>query len=491
MTEIFINEESNKKPRIYYKKSLYLVIILVTIGAFMFSMISNNSFKSNIRFLQKDNIFNGYRATLDFSKTNIFSSEIGISYLRQNERQYSSKFRCTGSENDIDAWKERLCVFYNTCYNKDTNQLDYFRFSPSKPKPIFYDAAKRMLYEFSKISRDTGFVSLSTDGETPYAPVIVNETYPTKNFTKLYHVHTLMKTNFGANNIGHGLWEELGSISYSMERMNIVDRKLIIMHLNKMENTSLFRTYHQYVIPALTQNSMVEFEIYMKSFNTKYVCFDTLIVGGQMTILKNPQTKENYGREALFYNWRSKIIQYNGFDPNFIPKKHHIIITNKSDSLWMHSDAKRYRAIANLEEVEKFIRYTYPNISTEVIEWHTIPFDKQIEKLLHTTILITPCGGVSLILPMLPHGAHAIVMDYYVTMPLHGFQVGQSGSLDSAFLNHISHVRIQYYQIYGPNDYQFDFPEGRNPRNDASIVINMTRLQLLIDKALEEMEFEE
>jgi hypothetical protein len=345
-----------------------------------------------------------------------------------------------------------------------------------------------MLFHFGKSTWHTAFVSLASGVPTPWTPVIVNEAYPTKNFTRLHQLHSLMNTGFGASNIGHGLWEDLGSVSYSMERMNVVDRKLVIMLLDEMENTSLMHTYHQYVIGALTENPMVEFEVYVKSFNTKYVCFDNLIVGGQISVFPKPQIKENHGREALFYNWRSKIIQYNGYDPNFLPKKHHIIITNKSHSIRTHPDSKRHRAIENLEEVEKFIRHTYPNISTEVIEWHTIPFDKQIEKLLNTTILITPCGGVSLIIPMLPHGAHAIVMDYYVNVTAHGFQAGQSASMEGALLNHISHVRKQYYQIYGPQDYKFDYPGAFDAREAASIIVNMTRLQLLIDKALEEME---
>ena len=47
----------------------------------------------------------------------------------------------------------------------------------------------------------------------------------------------------------------------------------------------------------------------------------------------------------------------------------------------------------------------------------------------------------------------------------------------------------QYYQVYGPQDYQFDYPGASDPREESSIVVNMTRLQMLIDKALEEMEF--
>ncbi|CAF3675408.1 unnamed protein product [Rotaria sp. Silwood1] len=123
----------------------------------------------------------------------------------------------------------------------------------------------------------------------------------------------------------------------------------------------------------------------------------------------------------------------------------------------------------------------------EVIEWQNIPFNKQIEKLLNTTILITPCGGVSMIIPMLPHGAHAIVMDYYVTQEQYGFKRGQSASMEGASLNHFPHVRKHYYQVCGSQDYEFDFPGVKDTRNDASVIVNTTRLQLLIDTALEDM----
>jgi hypothetical protein len=272
-----------------------------------------------------------------------------------------------------------------------------------------------------------------------------------------------------------------------MERMNVVTRKLVIMHLGKIPNTNLFRMYQQFIVPALTEHSMVEFEAYIESFKTKYVCFENFIAGGQLSVFQQTIIKENHGRERLFYNWRSKIILHNGFDPKFVPRRHHIVITNKSHSIWTQPGTKRHRAIVNLEKIEKFIRLNYPTILTEVVEWHTSPFKKQIDKLLNTTILITPCGGVSMIIPLLPHGAHVIVMDYYVNSAALGFKVGQSASMEGAFLNHIPHVRKQYYQVYGPQDYEFDHPQGTGVRDEASVIVNTTRLRLLIDKALEEM----
>ncbi|CAF3006944.1 unnamed protein product [Rotaria sp. Silwood2] len=306
--------------------------------------------------------------------------------------------------------------------------------------------------------------------------------------TRLSRLHTVWADALGASNIGHGLWEELGSISYSMERLNEFDPELVIMHEGNIPQTALFRSYQQYIVPALTKTPLVEFGAYIRSFKTKYICFEKVFAGGQLSIFKQSTIKENHGREPLFYNWRSKIIAKNGFDPGFIPNKHQIIVTNKSNSQWTNPASNRHRAIANLKEVVNFIRKSYPTIDTEVVEWQNIPFNKQIEKLLNTTILITPCGGISMIIPMLPHGAHAIVMDYYATQEQYGFKRGQSASMEGAFLNHFPHVRKHYYQVYGSQDYEFDFPGAKDTRNDASVIVNTTRLQLLIDTALEDMQ---
>ncbi|CAF1155690.1 unnamed protein product [Adineta ricciae] len=489
MTEPLLEQQSNTRSALHCKKEICLVIISATVGAIASLLICNNSLDLKSVVFQKTNILKDQISRPNAPKDHIAAKEIAISYLGFNGRQTFSKAICSGDENDISAWKDRLCVFSSICYNKITNRFDYFRLNQSKPKPVFYDKSYRMLFRFGVTNADIPFLTLTVGGDTAWTPLVVNESYPTENFTRLHQLHSLTKTRFASSNIGHGLWEDLGSISYSLDRMNIIDRNLVIMHMNRMDNTSLFRMYHKYIIRALTDHPMVQFETYMSSFNTKYVCFDRLIVGGELSVFPRTQVKEYHGREIIYYNWRSKIIQNNGFNPNFVPKKHHIIITNKTESIYKRVGMKRHRAIANLEEVANFLQDTYPNISSEVIEWQYISFDKQIEMLLNTTILITPGGGVSLTLPLLPHGAHAIIMDYFVTEPGHGYFYGQSGSMEGAFFNHIPHVRKQYYQIYGPQEYEFDYSGATDAREMASIIINTKRLQLLIDKALEEMEF--
>jgi hypothetical protein len=137
-----------------------------------------------------------------------------------------------------------------------------------------------------------------------------------------------------------------------------------------------------------------------------------------------------------------------------------------------------------LKAVEEFIRTKYPTISFEVVEWHKVPFAKQIEMLLNTTILITPSGGVSARAPFLPRGGHAIIMDYYATRAMLNQRPGNSATLEGEFHNYFPHYHKDYYQLYNTNEFVWDFPGATDTRDDASVIVNMTRLSLLIDKAL-------
>ena len=255
----------------------------------------------------------------------------------------------------------------------------------------------------------------------------------------------------------------------------------------KSRKNSDFQKYLDNILAVLTPKKLDGYKSYLKTFNTNYVCFRRFIAGGNLNIIKAAGVKENNGLESLFYKWRSKIITYHRFNADYIPDRHRIVITNKSTSVWAKAPSGIHRAIVNLNEVVTFVRKTYPAIPVNVIEWNKISFVQQIELLLNTTILISPAGGVSMIAPFLPHGSHAILMDYYVTHDAFGFKVGSSASMEGMLLNHFSHFKKDYYQIYGKQDYVFDFPGTQDTRNDASILVNITRLHLLIESALEDI----
>ena len=141
-----------------------------------------------------------------------------------------------------------------------------------------------MLYKFSDNNDGSGLVSLQAGEGTLWAPIVADELYPTDNVTYLPYLHSLMQTRLGDNNIGHGLWEDFGSISYSMDRLNVFDPELVIMHFGALPEKGLTDTYNRFVLPSLSSKPMVEVDSYAKSFNTTFVCFKQIIAGGQLIV---------------------------------------------------------------------------------------------------------------------------------------------------------------------------------------------------------------
>ena len=228
---------------------------------------------------------------------------------------------------------------------------------------------------------------------------------------------------------------------------------------------------------------------YVKNFSSSLVCFETLVAGGAHPMFSMMHEPYMQGKERMLYDYRTSILKYHGVDVTRLPTRHRIVLVNKTRAL-----RRSLRGIKNLHEVEQFLRSSYPMIPIDVIDWNKYTFREQMHELYRTTILITPCGGISTIIPFLADGSHAIVMDIYVNEQAYlkgeKYQVGESASMDAGFLNHFPHVRKLYYQIRSNHDYVLDFLGASNTRYDASILVNMTRLKELIDTSLYESPIE-
>jgi hypothetical protein len=415
---------------------------------------------------------------------------IGIVYSTQsrNKNERSSKFRCVGRENDIAAPWDRLCVFNDICYSVQENRFEFYPNPHTFLKPIFFDKAKGMLTQFSEKQDGQGFVTITHPrAKATWAPFVMNTTYPSVSVTRLTRLHALWKESVTDYNIGHMIWEDFGQLFYSMERMHEFDEEMVVMHATQIPQHPLFGKWQQHVMKVITPHPLVALKSYAQSFNTTHICFDRFIVGGPIFMFNTHEFPYVYHEvETLVDKWRSKIIQYHGFDPEYIPKTHLITITNKTESFGLSGYGRR--RIYNLKEIVDFIKQAYPRIPVRVVEWHRVPFPEQIDILLRTTILITPQGGVAARVPFLPRGAHTIITDYYVDVPRNGNKAGESIDGLTYFHAHFPHVRKINYQVYGPQDYRWDYPGAHVTESDASIIIKTKRLALLLEKALEDME---
>ncbi|CAF1225483.1 unnamed protein product [Didymodactylos carnosus] len=417
--------------------------------------------------------------------------QISIPYFRSrlNSSRRYSKFRCAGNDNHLRSWQQRVCVFNNICYNVNNQHFEYYRYPQIQPKPVFFDAAKRMLTEFSPNGDGKGFVLYSIS-RTPrwvftWAPFMIDTAVPTENVTRLSNLHTLWKVSTNDYNIGHMIWEDFFMIYYAMERMQEFDDSIVIMHADKIPSHPLFKKLQKEILSALTPHPIVEQKTYLSSFKTRYVCFNRFIIGGSI-LLYQPRNTVIHHRdvESLLFNWRTMIIHHFKLDPKYIPTKHRITISNKTDSAWTRVAR---RNIANLNDIVKFVKQTYPTIEVNVVVWQKLSFREQVDIMLKTTIFITPSGGVSMMAPFLPIGAHIITPDFLSDRDMPGFKKGESVALEGNFWAYWPHVHKDYYQIFSRKEQVWDFANAAYSRDEASVIMNTTRLGMLIDKALEDM----
>ncbi|CAF0993443.1 unnamed protein product [Rotaria sordida] len=397
-----------------------------------------------------------------------------------------SAWTCTGNMNYESEWHQRTCVFNNICYNKTRKIFQFYRKPGGIKRPVLFEPKLGHIYDFN--INNHGFVSLVTRPTVhgSWGPTIVEELLPSANEVPyLQHVHVLFMHWHVPFNPGHIIWEDIASTYFAMIRLNEYDRNAVLLeYRNFPKSGDQFHHMYENLVPAFAAK-VDSLDHYTNNFSSPLVCFQTLVAGGAKPVFSIDHEPYTHGKEKLFYDYRTAILQYHGVNISDLPSRHRIVLVNKTRAM-----RRSLRGISNLVEVKNFIKLAYPQIQLDVIDWSEYTFTQQLHELHKTTILITPCGGISTIIPFLSDGTHAIIMDFYVNKKAYAqrarYRVGESASMDGAFLNYFPHIRKLYYQVRSAKDYVFDFPGALDTRQDASIRVNMTRLKELIDTALDE-----
>jgi hypothetical protein len=447
--------------------------------------------------------FDKIRTVIESSRTidpkaSLIDQTVRISYFSKEHplRLPYSRFRCSGDDNDATTWTSRTCLFMNVCYNLGSKQFYYY----SKRKGTkFFEKLHGELESFS--FHHHGIASTRMGEPSPFAPKIIYRKRPkVSDVHRLHNVHALSRHWTAGHDIGHILWEELGHIFYTQLRMGIEDPNLIIMHEDGVPDDPMYKHIMNLFMPALSAKPVVSMEDYVSSFNKSMICFDHLLVGGNVQVFNQPQIPWNFGQEPLFKAWRDRIMRVFDFDPYYVPKRHKIIIVQKEET----GTEEAVHSIANIERIYEFLQNTYINIHVEMVNWDDMGMYDIIRMLLDTTIMISPPGSVSMMLPFLPDGAHAILIDYYndydypkdIAKLFGDLKKGDSVGLESAFWGHFPHVKKLYYQVRNPaevvkrqiRDRKHWQPAQLDSRDFSAVNVNEERLRQLIDHALESME---
>ena len=123
------------------------------------------------------------------------------------------------------------------------------------------------------------------------------------------------------------------------------------------------------------------------------------------------------------------------------------------------------------------------------VAFHTLSLREQLRLVSRTTLALSPAGGVSMILPFLPEGAHVILVNYAVGPQDEKRRGGHESSctrcswtMEAELWQHVRWVRKLFYQVWEPDDFA-----GGKPGRESAVVIKLPRLAFLVRAALNAM----
>jgi len=414
-------------------------------------------------------------------------------------RGHFSRWRCVGALDDIDDFQYRACVFSDVCF--DTAAADFVFFAPpgNSSPAIIYDHRRGEQHVFRHrradgSDTDADFVALSK--WVPYRPRLSwsprVETQPlppeAAASTRLAGLHAL-SAPFVPTNLGHVAWDEAFPLLVAMAQLGVYSTELHILRTSGCDvlaagSQKLCAKFASaFLMPLLGSRAhglQTLSQLASRHRGQPYLCFEELVVGGAYDSFNSEAL--NQGKEPLLALYRARVLAWHGLPPTAVPSTHTILLVRKEGR----------RGIHNFNEVRRHVQRTFgaqaevPLADVQVTGFAGLSMVEQLRLVARTTIAISPCGGISMILPFLPEGAHAILMNYMVANDdarRHGECDGCSWTMEAELWRHVRHVHKQYYQVWGPADFA-----GGKPGRDSAVRVDVARLERLIRVSLFEMQ---
>ena len=215
---------------------------------------------------------------------------------------------------------------------------------------------------------------------------------------------------------------------------------------------------------------------YGVSPQTEQLCFETLIAGSGNAgaVGWGPNNRD---RAAAFAAFRADMYAAHGLDPYRRPAQHHLVLVDK----------RGRRGFANVRAAYEQLKLTprYADVRMTVVDdFKQWTFAEQLRLLQSATIVLSPCGGISMLFLLLPHRSTLIVSTYPERSDNGSIR---SVRMEGALWEWQANVRVVHYPLLDESD--FVMPPGVKQskyglRNHASTVLKMSRLRYLLDQAI-------
>jgi len=210
--------------------------------------------------------------------------------------------------------------------------------------------------------------------------------------------------------------------------------------------------------------------------HTEQLCFETLIAGSGTSgaVGWGPN---NRNRAPSFAAFRAEMYLAHGLDPYYRPTQHHLVLVDKRGK----------RGFSNLRAAYEQLKLTprYADVRMTVVDdFKQRSFVEQLKLLSSATIVLSPCGGISMLFLLLPYPSTLIVS----TFPERSDNgTIRSARMEGSLWDWQANVHTVHYPLLDESD--FVLPPGVKDsrfglRNYASTVLKMSRLRHILDQAI-------
>lgn len=405
-----------------------------------------------------------------------------------------SSFRCIGDHGYSYESGKRLCHFKNICLHQSTQRFLFFA-DPNDKEGSVIDSESR--YGDPKWGLDQfpdPFITLrfNDDGKAAkWTPTVIRQSIPIREDGQgqikkaSFHdrqIHVIYEP-YWEENIGHFLYDDLYTVFSSVKQFDLPYHKPSDLQLIVTRGCEIFKgaefdrctRFHKEW--ALAISSHQRFNFYLDNIGDlgtdSVICFRNLVVGAASL---RTFCSADYMRQLF----RKQIIEY-FLKEHSIPKKQLITILDKGKTSRRH--------IIDVEGVASKLRATFGIETILVSNIHELSVSEQILLMMHTTVLITAPGGLSMTAMFLAPGSTAIFLDYY------NANDGNSEAMEGYMWTHISHMSHYRYRVR-KEDIVIDESNARGLRLDTYTLyrnygnykINHERITRLVYSALKEVE---
>jgi hypothetical protein len=149
-----------------------------------------------------------------------------------------------------------------------------------------------------------------------------------------------------------------------------------------------------------------------KAYSSSHlICFEELQAGGAYNVFDSEAL--NVGREGLIALFRHRVLHWHGLNPRAVrpAARPRILLVHKTSV----NSNRLVRIILNFDQVSQYVRTRFgAHADIQVTGFASMPLAEQLALVTSTSVAFSPCGGISMILPFLRHGAYAMLINYII-----------------------------------------------------------------------------